>query len=59
MNRVPMPGRAKTFSVMIAPPRSVMTSIGTIVASGISVLRNPWRMMTVRSGRPLARAVRM
>ena len=30
-----------------------------MVASGISALRNAWRMITVRSVSPLARAVRM
>ena len=34
-------------------------SKATIVASGIIALRKPWRTITVRSVRPLARAVRM
>ena len=34
-------------------------STATTVASGIIALRKPWRTITVRSVRPLARAVRM
>ena len=34
-------------------------SKATIVASGIMALRKPWRITTVRSVSPLARAVRM
>ena len=54
-----MPNQPNTVSVMTAPPSSVMMSTATIVASGISALRNACRMTTVRSVRPLARAVRM
>ncbi len=35
-----MPGQPKMVSVMTAPPTSVITSSGMIVASGISELRN-------------------
>ena len=54
-----MPLIAKTRSVMMAPPISAPMSAATIVVIGISMLRNAWRVMTVRSGRPFALAVRM
>ncbi|MNC81355.1 hypothetical protein D3C75_1344620 [compost metagenome] len=59
MNSAPMPLQAKMRSVMIAPPNRAAMSSGTTVASGIRALRNACRVVTTRSERPLARAVRM
>ena len=54
-----MPDQLKTVSVSTAPPIRVMMSTGTIEASGSRALRSACRMITVRSVRPLDRAVRM
>ena len=55
----PSPWRLKTDSVMIAPPTRSATSRPNIVTIGVRLARSPWRKITVRSGRPFARAVRM
>ena len=44
---------------MIAPPSSAPRSMPKIVMIGVSAARSPCLTITVRSGRPLARAVRM
>ena len=55
----PMPGMLKTVSVRIAPPNRMPRSRPKIVTIGVIAERTPWRKMTRRSLRPLARAVRM
>ena len=58
-NISPMPFQPKTDSVMTAPPIRPAKSKAAMVAIGISALRKAWRKITVRSLRPLERAVRM
>ena len=56
----PTPGMLKTDSVRIALPASSRPmSTPSSVTIGVIALRMPWRMITRRSGSPLARAVRM
>ena len=54
-----MPGSENVLSVRIAPPSSSPRSRPKIVRIGVSAERSPCLTTTVRSGRPLARAVRM
>jgi hypothetical protein len=54
----PMPSSEKMVSVMMAPPRRPPKLSAITVTSGIRALRKPCFMITVRSGRPFARAVR-
>ncbi|MND01378.1 hypothetical protein D3C83_203470 [compost metagenome] len=53
----PMPGTRKICSVMMAPPKTTGSWIMVRVTTGISALRTMCLMMTLRSPRPLARAV--
>jgi hypothetical protein len=55
----PRPWMLKSDSVMIAPPTSSATSSPNSVTIGVRLARRPCLRITVRSGRPLARAVRM
>ena len=59
MKRAPIPLIANTRSVITAPPSKAPISVAMSVAIGMSMLRKAWRTTTVRSDRPLARAVRM
>ena len=59
LEQLPHAGPAEDRSVITAPPMMPPMSNATIVAIGMSALRNAWRTTTVRSVRPLARAVRM
>ena len=54
-----MPGQVNTVSVTSAPPSRVGICNPASVIIGISALRMAWRSRICRSGRPLARAVRM
>src|SRR5699024_2689079 len=54
MKSLPMPFQPKIVSVITAPPIIETMSTGTTDASGSSALRRAWRMITVRSLRPLA-----
>ena len=54
-----MPGMLNTVSVRIAPPSRTPMSSPAAVTIGVIAERMPWRKITRRSGRPLARAVRM
>ncbi len=54
-----MPGRLNTVSVMMAPPMSAPRSMPAMVITGMTAFLKPWPQMTLRSLRPLARAVRM
>src|SRR5579872_181842 len=56
--RVPMPGKAKTFSVNKTPPSSPATSMPRIVTTGIKALRSACAKSTRVSDAPLARAAR-
>ena len=56
---LPMPGSENVLSVRIAPPSSSPRSRPKMVRIGVSAARSPCRTTTVRSGKPLARAVRM
>ena len=58
MNIRPTPFHPKMVSVIAAPPMMPPISKAISVVIGIMALRKAWRMMTVRSLRPLARAVR-
>ena len=53
----PMPGMRKICSVTIAPPKIAGICSAISVTTGISALRTTCLMMTMRSPRPLARAV--
>ena len=53
------PGRAKTFSVMIAPARSAPNWIPATVMTGRSALRSPCFKITTGGDSPLERAVCM
>ena len=53
-----MPFQPKTVSVMMAPPMTAPKSSAASVAMGIIALRKACRSTTVRSVKPLARAVR-
>jgi len=55
----PRPGSENVVSVRMAPPSSSPRSMPKMVRIGVSAGRRPWRAITVRSGRPLARAVLM
>ena len=55
----PSPGREKVFSTSTAPPSSSPRSMPKMVRIGVRAARRPWRITTVRSGRPFARAVLM
>ena len=55
----PMPRMENSVSVISAPENSPGSVPPSMVTSGMKVLRKAWRLMTVRSGTPLARAVRM
>ena len=57
--RRPMPGMLNTVSVRIAPPTRMPMSRPSTVTTGVIAERAPWRKITRRSERPLARAVRM
>ena len=57
--REPSPGRLKMLSVMIAPPSRPARSSPAAVTIGVKPARKACFRMTMRSGRPLARAVRM
>jgi hypothetical protein len=59
MVNCPSPGKENVTSVSTAPPISSPRSIPKIVRIGVSAARRPWRTTTLRSRRPLARAVRM
>lgn len=58
-NSSPIPFQPNTCSVITAPPIRPAKSKAMIVVMGISELRNACFRITWRSGRPLARAVRM
>ncbi len=55
----PTPWMLKTVSVRIAPPIRMPMSRPSTVMTGVIAERTPWRRITRRSVRPLARAVRM
>ena len=57
--QAPTPWKLKTVSVMTAPPISSATSMPNIVTIGVRLARRPCLKITLRSDRPLARAVRM
>ncbi len=48
-----------TVSVTTAPEKTTLDWSDNTVSSGMRALRRAWRQMTIRSRRPLARAVRM
>ena len=54
-----MPGMPNTVSVRIAPPIRIPMSRPSTVITGVIAARSPCLMITVRSRRPFARAVRM
>ena len=55
----PSPGQLKTVSTMIAPESRYPICSPAIVTTGSTALRRACFQMTLRSGSPLARAVRM
>ena len=55
----PTPGQAKTTSMITEPAISRPMPMPRMVTTGSIAWRSPCRTITVRSGRPLARAVRM
>jgi hypothetical protein len=57
-SQLPMPGRANTVSVWMAPESSRPACRPITVETGRSALRSTWRRSTTLGGRPLARAVR-
>ena len=54
----PMPGTRKICSVISAPENTVGADKAISVTTGIRLLRTAWRLMTLNSATPLARAVR-
>ena len=57
ISRLPMPGMRKICSVTMAPPNTAGICSATSVTTGISALRTTCLVITVRSARPLLRAV--
>jgi hypothetical protein len=55
---LPKPGMENTCSVSTAPESSVPSSSAPSVTTGVSALRMACFSTTMRSGSPLARAVR-
>ena len=54
-----MPRMPNSVSVISAPENRLGSEPPSTVISGISVFRKAWRLMTLFSGTPLARAVRI
>jgi hypothetical protein len=55
----PMPCRAKAISITTAPASRRRNCNPTTVTTGMRAFFRAWRVITARSARPLARAVRM
>ncbi len=59
MNISPTPGHWNTVSVTMAKATMRPSCNPAMVMTGTSVLRRAWPKLTIRSGRPRARAKRM
>ena len=58
-NSRPMPFRLKTCSVTTSPPIRKANSMPIRVTTGSRAFLSAWRLTTICSSRPLARAVRI